>query len=230
MIGQQPMTSRWRRVVAAIAAAVATGAAVAWATAPATAPIGPSPLPAGFAVPADPAPGPVVGKPLLVPLDQPIARPATPPPPAVVEPPVSLAIPTLGVSMPIQSVSVRDDGQLDVPADPGVAGWYRFGAAPASPTGATVLAAHVDSRRYGVGPFAQLPELRSGDEVIVTVAGGEIRYRVAELRAVPKDDLNPAGLFDRSGAARLHLVTCGGDYDNSAGWSANVIVIAERVG
>jgi sortase (surface protein transpeptidase) len=143
-------------------------------------------------------------------------------------PPVRVDIPSLDIGLPVQPVGVQEDGWMAVPEDPSVVGWYRFGPAPASTKGATVLAAHVDSLRYGLGPFSRLKELQAGAEVLVTEEGGAIRtYRVEEVRRTGKGDLVDAGVFDRTGAPRLHLITCGGSFDQeSRTYSDNVIVTA----
>ena len=143
-------------------------------------------------------------------------------------PPVRIEIPALGLDLPVQPVGVRTDGWMDVPENPSVVGWYRFGPAPSTERGATVLAAHVDSLRYGLGPFARLKELAPGAEVLVTDdAGATTAYRVEEIARTGKGDLVDAGVFDRSGTPRLHLITCGGSFDRqSRTYSDNVIVTA----
>ena len=48
----------------------------------------------------------------------------------------------------VRPVGVSDDGQMQLPTGSEVMGWYRFGPAPGSPTGGSVvLAGHLDSRR-----------------------------------------------------------------------------------
>jgi hypothetical protein len=143
-------------------------------------------------------------------------------------PPVRVEIAVVGIDLPVQPVGVRTDGWMDVPENPSVVGWYRFGPAPSTERGATVLAAHVDSLRYGLGPFARLKELTPGAEVLVTDdAGTTTSYRVAEIRRTGKADLVDAGVFDRAGDPRLHLITCGGSFDRqSRTYSDNVIVTA----
>ncbi len=143
-------------------------------------------------------------------------------------PPVRIEIPALGVDLPVQPVGVRTDGWMDVPENPSEVGWYRFGPAPSSERGATVLAAHVDSLRYGLGPFARLKELPPGAEVLVTDdAGATTVYRVEQIARTGKAELDDAGVFDRDGTPRLQLITCGGSFDRqSRTYSDNVIVTA----
>src|SRR5690606_20474261 len=118
------------------------------------------------------------------------------------------------------------------------AGWYRFGAAPTDAEGSTVIAAHVDSLRTGVGPFARLLDAEVGQEVTVTVqpsspgdgASGEpqvLTYTVTEVVRHPKAEVPLEELFDRGGSPRLVLVTCGGRFQHEVGsYSDNVVVVA----
>jgi LPXTG-site transpeptidase (sortase) family protein len=144
------------------------------------------------------------------------------------EPPVRVEIPSLAIDLPVEPVGVQDDGWMAIPENPSVVGWYRFGPAPGDEAGAAVLAAHVDSLRYGLGPFAALKTLERGAEVLVTdEGGGTVRYRVEDIERTGKAALTDAGVFDRGGEPRLNLITCGGTFDRqSRTYSDNVIVTA----
>ncbi len=148
-------------------------------------------------------------------------------------PPTGLAIPSLGITLPVDPVGVAADGQMEIPPLAERAGWYRFGAAPSDPDGSTVIAAHVDSvASAGSGPFARLGQTAVGDAVEVTLADGSVRrYAVTDVRRVAKPDVTWADVFVRDGAPRLILVTCGGTFQRDVGqYSDNVIVTAEPVG
>jgi Sortase domain len=147
-------------------------------------------------------------------------------------PPVRLRIGSLDLDLPVKPVGVRKDGSMQVPENPSVVGWYKFGPGVGSDSGATVLAAHVDSLRYGLGPFAQLKNLQPGAKVKISDADGDtITYRVEKITRTGKAELVDAGVFKRSGKPRLHLITCGGSFDQqSRTYSDNVIVTAIPVG
>ena len=153
---------------------------------------------------------------------------AQPPAPAVPAP-TRLSVPDLGIDMPVDAVGVEDDGSMEIPEDAGRAGWYRFGPAPATPEGATVVAAHVDSWSTGIGPFSRLRDVRPGARVEVTTADGTVHaYVVREVAQIPKQDAPVEQWFDRTGAPRLVLVTCGGAFDREVGhYADNVAVTAE---
>jgi hypothetical protein len=141
--------------------------------------------------------------------------------------PVELRIGGVGLRMPVVAKGVSRNGQMALPRSPEVLGWYRFGAAPGE-RGSTVLAGHVDTRRYGVGPLALLPRVRVGDGVRVRLSDGSaVRYRVTGLRQVDKQSRALASVFDEKGRARLRVVTCGGEFDpDRGGYQDNVVLTA----
>jgi len=139
-----------------------------------------------------------------------------------------MTIPRIGAGLAVIPTGVTADGAMEIPDDPRIAGWYRFGAGPTSTSGATVLAAHVDSRER-VGPLARLGELAPGDEVVVTTADAEVRYVIERVDSYPKTIIDLNTVFDRDGSPRLHLVTCGGEWDPVTGsYEDNVVAIAVR--
>ena len=147
-------------------------------------------------------------------------------------PPVRLVVPDVRIDMPVDPVGVRDDGEMQIPEDADRAGWYQYGPAPADPTGATVLAAHVDSRLTGIGQFAKLRDVGVGATLTLTTAdGSEHGYRVVNVEKIPKEGAPVDQWFDRSGAPRLVLVTCGGTFRRDIGhYTDNVVVTAEPLG
>jgi hypothetical protein len=142
--------------------------------------------------------------------------------------PVQLVAPAVGVRMPVVAKGVAADGQMALPADPRRVGWYRFGPSPTAERGSTVLAGHVDSKRYGVGPLSRLRGIAKGDVIrIATSDGRMIRFRTTSVRSIDKDELPLDAVFDRAGPPRLRIVTCGGEYDRRyGGYQDNVVVTA----
>jgi hypothetical protein len=144
--------------------------------------------------------------------------------------PVTLAVPALGIEAPVDSVGVRDDGQMDIPDDVDRVGWYRFGPVPGG-AGSAVLAGHVDDREQGLGELAPLREAEVDAEVLVTdTAGDPTRWRVVSREQVDTQALPVDRLFAREGPPRLVLVTCGGEFlPEVGGYESNVVVVAEPV-
>ncbi|WTY09985.1 class F sortase [Streptomyces canus] len=110
----------------------------------------------------------------------------------------------------------------------GRAGWYRFGPAPGSSHGSSVLVGHVDSDTGALGEFAALYDVEPGDTVEVRRAHAEpALYRVTARSTEPKGDL-PSATFRRSGPPILTLVTCAPPFlPEKGGYQADLIVTAE---
>lgn len=145
--------------------------------------------------------------------------------------PVRLSIESLSLSQRVRPVGVAADGQMDLPADPEVLGWYHFGPAPLVGRGSVVFAGHLDSRRYGLGPLVRLRDVEVGARVLVTLASGRAAtYVVRRIDRYDRQAL-PVELFSREGPELLRLVTCGGAYDPDAGgYQQNLVVTATPAG
>ncbi|MEI5584900.1 MULTISPECIES: class F sortase [unclassified Agromyces] len=149
-------------------------------------------------------------------------RRATPPAPTRIE------VPALGIDMAIEPVGLDAQGNMGLFDDPAIAAWYQWGPAPASEAGSTVIAAHVDSLEYRVLPFAKLRDAQPGTLVIVTdAAGTRHSFGVDSLEVIEKGVVDWDAAFDRSGAPRLTLVTCGGEFDyETRTYRSNLVVTA----
>lgn len=142
--------------------------------------------------------------------------------------PERIRVRRLQVDAPVVSVSILPAGDLDVPANPDVIGWWAEGARPGDATGSVVLDGHVDSAQRGLGAFAALRSAQVGDMVEVVGTGGENRaYTVVARRVYPKSSLPAAEVFSQDVAERLVLVTCGGRFDRATGhYDDNIVVYA----
>ena len=142
--------------------------------------------------------------------------------------PVRVRIPAVDLDVVIRPTGVAKDGSMELPDTVRRAGWYRFGATPSERSGTTVIAAHVDTRSEGLGPFARLTSARRGERIIVTDRSGDDHaYRIISRRQIDRTRLPVDDLFDRDGPPRLVVLTCGGAYDARNGYRDNVVVIAE---
>lgn len=181
--------------------------------------------------PSRPAAGPTTTTP-APPAEQPqtvATVPGTLPPVEERATPVRLRVPSLDVDVDVVPVGTDAAGDMAVPG-PEVAGWYRFGPEPGAP-GSAVIAAHVDYDGRP-GPFFRLQEVAEGDPVEVVMSDGAVlRLTVGAPSQVSKDRLADSGAFDRTGAARVTLVTCGGEFDRSRrSYEDNVVAVAEPGG
>jgi hypothetical protein len=146
--------------------------------------------------------------------------------------PARVRFPGTDVDARVVPVGVDDRGEMEVPEDVRTVGWYRFGPAPGSGAGSSVLSGHVDDRLQGRGAFHRLGELEPGDPLEVGLADGtSLAYRVSSVERTGKAQLPVGQIFDRAGPPRLTLVTCGGEFDRATGtYRENVVVTAQPVG
>jgi len=106
------------------------------------------------------------------------------------------------------------------------AAWWAEGPRPGQ-RGPAVIVGHVDwNKRPAV--FFRLDALRRGDLVYVDRADGTTaRFRVNGTRRVPKDRFPTELVYAPSLEPALRLITCGGEFDRTAGnYRDNVIVFA----
>jgi sortase (surface protein transpeptidase) len=147
-------------------------------------------------------------------------------------PPVRVAVPDASIDVSVEPVGVLPDGEMELPTNTAVAGWYRFGPDPASGAGATVLAAHVDSLVYGLGPFSRLKGLGVGSTVTVTTADGAAHaYTITSSTRVAKEEIDLDSVFTRDGPPVLVMMTCGGQFNHETGhYLDNILVTATPTG
>ncbi|MEV6302143.1 class F sortase [Actinoplanes sp. NPDC051861] len=144
-------------------------------------------------------------------------------------PPVRLAIPALKIDVPMTGLGLQPDGTMEVPDDAKTVGWYTKAPTPGS-LGPAVLAGHVDYSGKK-GTFADLADLRRGDEIRVTREDGRTAvFTVGEVSQYAKDRFPTDAVYGPIDHAGLRLITCGGDFDDRSGhYVDNIVVFAELV-
>ena len=140
--------------------------------------------------------------------------------------PVRIEIPSIGVASSLDRLGRAPDRTVEVPSRWEVAGWYAPGTRPGDP-GSAVILGHVDSKR-GPAVFFRLRELRRGDDITVTRAdGSSVRFAVDRTEQYDKRRFPTDAVYYPTLAPELRLVTCGGEFDATAGhYRSNVIVFA----
>ncbi len=229
-----PVSRRARGLLGLVASAlVGAGAIAAWLAWPVASPV-------ELAPPAQPATP--VGSPVTIPVTAPVTQdPVAAAAPsghrpavaqvvtgAAVSPPVSLAIPAIGVVARVVPEGVGPGGALDIPP-PAQVGWYDRGPAPGQ-SGTTLLAGHIDDD--GVpGALLHLNDVQLGDAVRVRTASGRVAaYSVTRRQLLPQHELALSGLLAEQGAPALVLVSCGGAYDAARRlYLDNIVVVATPV-
>ncbi|MDN5803498.1 MAG: sortase [Microlunatus sp.] len=140
--------------------------------------------------------------------------------------PIRIQIDSVDIDVEVRPTGVAEDGSMELPDTVRRAGWYRFSSPPGARTGSTVVAAHVDTRKEGLGPFARLASIRQGSAVtLLDRDGKQHRYRIESRRYIARQALPVDEIFERDGKPRLVLLTCGGAYDSATGYRDNVVVV-----
>jgi len=147
--------------------------------------------------------------------------------------PVTIKIPAIEVSSPLQLLGQNSDGSMQVPA-PGSprydqAGWYRYSPTPGA-LGPAVIAGHLDSVN-GPSVFFRLGSLHLNDAVLVTRADGSVAvFTVDGVRRYAKSSFPTQLVYGNTDHAALRLITCGGSIDPTTGhYRDNVVVLASLV-
>jgi hypothetical protein len=144
-------------------------------------------------------------------------------------PPVSVAIPAIGVRSRLLRLGLNPDGTIQVPSlatSANEAAWYKYSVTPGQ-AGTAVIEGHVDSYQ-GPAIFFRLGALRPGSQIDVTRADGITAiFRVTGVREYDKDRFPADIIFGPAHYAALRLITCGGAFDTATGhYLSSVVVFA----
>jgi Sortase domain len=141
-------------------------------------------------------------------------------------PPVRVRIPALKVDTAVAGLGQEADGSMQVPPDARTVGWYTKAPTPGA-LGPAVLAGHVDFKGRA-GTFAKLSTLRPGDRVVIARRDGTVAtFAVTKVERYAKNRFPSAAVYGPIDHAGLRLITCGGDFDGSAGhYRDNVVAYA----
>ncbi|WP_433633671.1 class F sortase [Nocardia sp. CA-120079] len=140
--------------------------------------------------------------------------------------PVSFKIASINASGSLIAVGLNSDGSVQVPADYQQAAWYQRGPAPGE-QGSAVILGHVDSYQ-GAGVFFELKKVKPGDMIDVPRADGKTaHFKVTDVRMYLKTQFPDQTVFGARGGATLQVVTCGGEFDQTArSYLSNVVVFS----
>ena len=144
--------------------------------------------------------------------------------------PDRIEIPRLHAVAPIADVATLVGGELDVPRDPKIVGWWRYGAKPGARTGTAIFDGHINYAGVD-GALARIGTLDPGDLVYVYGQSNgratRIKFAITGVRTYDKQALPYRQIFDQNSVGRLVLVTCGGPFDSATGnYVDNVVAFA----
>ncbi|MDQ7810711.1 class F sortase [Amycolatopsis sp. A133] len=208
-----------RRLLLALAVVLAlAGGGLIWAGVTRTS--GPDPVASVGSIPV-PATAVTTSDPTAT--ARPVARPPVPLPRSA---PVSLRVPSIGVSSPLLSLGLNPDRTVESPKDFGKAGWHDKGPTPGE-VGASVILGHIDFYR-GPAVFFRLSKLAPGDRIEVLRGDGKTAtFTVDAKRQYPKSRFPAKDVYGAVEYAGLRLVTCGGEFDRTArSYLDNIVVYA----
>lgn len=159
-------------------------------------------------------------------------------PTVVASPPVSIAIPALGITSALgpqrglTATGTIDDAPLSGPTW-ALPWWYDDGPTPGE-EGSAVILGHVDSAIGAghLGVFFTLGNLRTGQAITVDLADGTVtRWVVTSVVLYPDTQFPDALVYAHSGSPVLRLVTCGGTFDpQTHGYESATVVTATPAG
>jgi hypothetical protein len=144
-------------------------------------------------------------------------------------PPVSVAIPAIGVQSRLLHLGRNQDGTMQVPSlitSANEAAWYKYSVTPGQ-IGTAVIEGHVDSYQ-GPAVFFRLGAVRPGNHINVTLADGITAvFRVTGVREYAKAEYPANTIYAPADYAALRVITCGGDFDPATGhYLGSVVVFA----
>jgi sortase (surface protein transpeptidase) len=147
-------------------------------------------------------------------------------------PPVTVAMPSLGVQSQLLRLGLQDNGTLEVPpGDPGSpAGWYVHSPTPGE-RGPAVLLGHVNAYGNGPGVFAGLRQLKAGDTIeIAREDGTTATFAVDRAEAYSKATFPTQAVYGNTAGAELRLITCDGYNQATGEFDDNYVVYAKLRG
>ncbi len=126
--------------------------------------------------------------------------------------PVTLLIPSLDITAPVEPVGVNERGNMKTPSNFSSVAWYYPGSAPGQ-RGSAVFAGHLDNGLGIPGVFKHLKELALGEKIFITdEEGREIAFVVSEMATYPIAEVPLARVFAQIGTPMLVLITCDGTW------------------
>lgn len=135
--------------------------------------------------------------------------------------PMSVAMPAIGVEVPMQQVGISETSELQPPDNPYAVGWL------ATSSHHLVLDGHVDWN-HRPGPFFKLHELQVGDEIDVTDEDGNTTsYTVQWTQLLGIDEIDQGLFYPQDSDNSLMMITCGGIFTDGEYQSRRVVWASE---
>lgn len=133
--------------------------------------------------------------------------------------PTTIVIEQAGIDAEVETLNIVD-GVMQNPTGPWVVSWYEE-TAELGTRGNVVLAGHINYWNVGDAVFANLAELQSGTEVVLSGEDGRpYRYAVEWVETFEVAELTSGTLQEvvsPTPESVVTLITCGGEFDYASG-------------
>lgn len=143
--------------------------------------------------------------------------------------PLSIEIASVGIKGFIQKVGIDQHQAVAAPNNVNLAGWFTESVLPGS-KGLSIIDGHLSGRSAN-GVFKNLPKVSAGDEIIITMGGGEqFTYQAFDSKTVPNEQAASV-LFEQSPTvtAQLNLITCTGKFDKNTNTYADRVIVYAKL-
>ena len=143
--------------------------------------------------------------------------------------PAHLRIPSIKVDSKIIDVGITSKGNMATPSNFTDVGWFKYGTSPGE-TGSAVMAGHVNDGINFPAVFANLNNVKVGDDVYVdTIGGSPIHFVVTNIQTYDFNAPTEA-IFNQNNGKFLKLITCAGVWmDQYKTHDKRLVVTAELI-
>ncbi|MGD6966165.1 sortase domain-containing protein [Rossellomorea vietnamensis] len=126
--------------------------------------------------------------------------------------PARIKIPSMDIDTGVIPVGLLDNGEMEVPEETDITGWYDRGAKPGA-RGNAVIAGHVDSQE-GPAIFFYLKDIEIGETITIFDENGkEKTFKVKAKESYKNEEAPIEKIFGSSSERNLNLITCTGTFN-----------------
>lgn len=142
--------------------------------------------------------------------------------------PTHMKIPSIGVDTTIQPTGILDNGEMGVPDDVHVVGWFEPGY-KVGEKGHAVLAGHVDSLS-GPAIFYDLKKVKAEDKItLLDNNGREMIFVIKKIANYKTEEAPIAEIFGYSDKRMINLITCTGVFNRNIGSHEERLVVSAEL-
>lgn len=125
--------------------------------------------------------------------------------------PKQLRIPSIKVDANVQNVGITNKGNMGTPKNFKDVGWYAYGTIPGE-LGSAVIAGHVNNGLSFPAVFANLEDVKIGEDIYIDTVGEGTLHFVVTKREIYDFDADVPSVFTQNDGKYLKLITCTGEW------------------